>query len=303
MARENWTRLKAALEAEAPEASGVFAIWPDEGVAPGSEGWDWQERTAQIPWATRPRRYSRNVVIPSLTLHRPPAGTANGSLLIVAPGGAFHFLMIDFEGHDMARWLTGLGVTVAVLKYRVARTPDADDEVLAFRDELQRRLAESRREDGPRPTSPLQPIRHMGEDDGRQAIRFARRHAAEWGIDPNRIGIAGYSAGGGVALGAAMEHDAESRPDFAVGIYAAWRADLVVPLNPPPLFLAISDDDPSVPSASSTHLYEAWHKAGGTAELHVFGDGGHGWGMAKDGYLADAWTGLLEHWMRWRGLL
>ncbi|MDR3472842.1 MAG: alpha/beta hydrolase fold domain-containing protein [Devosia sp.] len=301
MVRENWTRLRPALEAEAPEASGVFAIWPGDGVPPGSEGWDWQERTAQIPWSDRPRRYSRNVAIPSVTLHQPPAGQANGTTLIVAPGGAFHFLMIDYEGHDMAHWLTGLGVTVCVLKYRVARTPDVDEEVMTFRDELQKRLAHSRG-DNPRP-SLLQEVRQMGEDDGRQAVRFVRAHAAEWGIDPARIGIAGYSAGGGVALGAALQHDAQSRPDFAVGIYASYRDGLAAPENPPPLFLAISDDDPSVPSLSSTHLYEAWHKAGGTAELHVFGNGAHGWGMAQDGVLADSWTRLFENWLRWRGLI
>jgi acetyl esterase/lipase len=281
----------------------IYNIWPGDGTAPGSEGWTWSERTAPVPWGgTSSRRYTRNVVIPTVTVHRP--AKPNGTTLVVAPGGAFHFLMIDHEGHDMARWLNGFGVTVLVLKYRLARTPDADDEVEAFRAEMHKKLRPAlQSDDGPPRRDFVLAERQMGEEDGRQAIRFARAHAGEWGIDPNRIGIAGYSAGGGVSMGAAMEHDAASRPDFAVGVYPAWRGELSVPANAPPLFLVISDDDTSVPSVSSTRLYESWHKSGAPAELHVFGNGGHGWGMTEEGWLSDIWPKLLERWLRVRGLI
>lgn len=280
----------------------TYRIWPGDGVPPGSEGWDWQERTAKVPWSTTLPRYTRNVVIPTVTVHRP--ANPNGTTLVVAPGGAFHFQMIDHEGHDVARWLNGFGVTVLVLKYRLARTPDADEEVEAFRNELQKKLGSPAQDE----TSPprrefLRDIRIMGEEDGRQAVRFAREHAAEWGLDPARIGIAGFSAGGGVAMGAAMEHDAASRPDFAVGVYPAWRPELSVPANAPPLFLVISDDDKSVAPISSSRLYEAWHASGAPAELHVFGNGAHGWGMLAPGFLSDIWTVLLERWLRVRGLI
>jgi acetyl esterase/lipase len=280
----------------------VYRIWPGDGVPPGAEGWDWLERTTKVPWSTVLPRYTRNVVIPTVTVHRPEK--PNGTTLVVAPGGAFHFLMIDHEGHDMARWLNTFGVTVLVLKYRLARTPDDDDAMEDFRNELQARLGSpSQTETAPPTREFMREVREMGEEDGRQAIRYAREHAAEWGIDPNRIGIAGFSAGGGVAMGAAMVHNAASRPDWVVGVYPAWRAVHAVPANAPPLFLLISDDDKSIAPISSSRLYEQWHASGAPAELHVFGNGGHGWGMLAPGYLSDIWTVLLERWLRERGLI
>lgn len=297
-------RLEDTMLAETPDAAGIYRIWPGDGVPPGAEDWDWRERTAPVPWNSVLPRYTRNVVVPTVTLHRPPPGKANGTTLVIAPGGAFHFLMIDHEGHDMARWLGDLGVTTLVLKYRLARTPDDDGEMLEFRNRLQERLGQARQADTAPPNREfLREVPLMGEEDGRQAIRFARAHAAEWGIDAARIGIAGFSAGGGVAMGAAMAHDAGSRPDFAVGIYPAYRADLNVPENAPPLFLVISDDDKSVAPVSSSRLYEAWHASGAPAELHVFGNGAHGFGMTKGEFLSDIWPVLLANWMRVRGLL
>lgn len=288
--------------AEASDAAGVYRIWP--GVPAGSESWTWSERTTQVPWTTASRRYARNVVTPTLTMFRPPEGKANGTSLVIAPGGAFHFLMVDHEGYDMARWLTGLGVTCFVLKYRVAKTPEADDEVMAFRAGLHKILGAPDRDTTSPPDRPaLREVRMMSEEDGRQALRFVRQRAGEWGLDPSRIGIAGFSAGGGVAMGAAMQYDAASRPDYVVGVYPAWRGELTVPADAPPLFLVISDDDQSVAPMSSSRLYEAWHTAGSTAELHVFGNGGHGWGMDKAGHLSDIWPVLLENWMRVRGLV
>ena len=297
---ENRAAGEAALE---PGAAGVFRIYPGNGVPPGSEEWDWSERTAPVPTAPH-RRYTRNVVIPTVTLHRPAPGKANGTTLIIAPGGAFHFLMIEHEGHEMARWLTEFGVTALVLNYRLARTPDDEEEMAVFRAGLSEKLERPKITD----TSPprrefLRPVRLMCEEDGRQAIRFTREHAADWRIDPSRTGICGFSAGGGVAMGAAMEHDAASRPDFAVALYPAWRPDLTVPANAPPLFLVISDDDASIPPVSTSRLYEAWHASGAPAELHVFGNGAHGFGMNKGGHLSDIWPVLLQSWLGARGLL
>ncbi len=296
--------LVAGSSDEAPDAAGVYRIWPGDGVPPGSEGWDWSERAAAVPWAATGQRYVRNVVVPTVTVHRPPPGKANGTALVVAPGGAFHFLMVEHEGHDMARWLAARGVALFVLHYRLARTPDDDGAMIAFRTELQARLEQPARDETEPPRREfLREVRLMSEEDGRQAIRFVRSHAAEWGIDPQRIGICGFSAGGGVAMGPAMEHDGESRPDFAVAVYPAYRGDLGMPAEPPPLFLVIADNDQSIAPISAARLYERWHKAGAPVELHVFGDGAHGFGMNRPGRLSDIWTVLLENWLKARGLL
>lgn len=288
-----------AAMADAPDAAGCWRIWPGAGNPPGSEQWDWSERLAPVPWMARPRIYARNVVVPSLALHRPPAGRANGTSMIVAPGGAFHFLMMEHEGHDMARWLNGLGITAFVLKYRLIRTPDDDRAMLHVRDDMQEKLGEPEQDTITPPEREfLADVRLLSEEDGRQAVRFVRQHAAELGVAANRIGICGYSAGGGVAMGAAMQFDARSRPDYAVGIYPAWPGQLSVPVNAPPLFLAISDDDRAVAPMSASRLYEAWHKTGASAELHVFANGGHGWGMDRGGHLADIWTQLLANWLQ-----
>ena len=287
--------------AEAPDAAGVYRIWP--ATAPGSENWTWEQSTMRIPWAATDRRLTRNVVVPTVTLFRPAPGRANGTAMVVAPGGAFHFLMIDHEGYDMARWLADRGVTAFVLKYRLARTPDDDADLLAFRNDLQQRLHERRMGTAP-PSSPItRDARLWGEEDGRQAIRFVRRHAADWGVDPQRIGIGGFSAGGGVAMGAVMEHDQASRPDFAASIYGAYRDEVPVPDDAPPLFMAIAHDDKSVSPVSAARLYEAWHQAGGSAELHIFGNGAHGFGVGTQGTLSDPWIDLFGSWLSAQGFL
>lgn len=282
----------------------VHRIWPGTGVPPGAESWDWQERTAPVPWGTLDRRYTRNVVIPTITVHRPPAGKANGTAMVVAPGGAFHFLMMDHEGHDMGRWLSGMGVTAFVLKYRLARTPDDDTVMAAFREDMHVRLRKMRETQAQTPEKQmLAEVRRMGEEDGRQALRFVRERAADWGIDGGRVGIAGFSAGGGVTMGATVENAARSRPDFAVAIYASMRADESAPEDAPPLFLVHSSDDPQVPATASVRRCEAWLEAGAPVEMHLFADGGHGYGMTRQGSLSDGWPGLLERWLRERRLL
>lgn len=290
---------------EAPEdAHGIHAIWPGNGVPPGSEDWDWREQTMPIPWADTTDRFTRNVVVPTLTRFDPAPGTANGTALIIAPGGAFHFLMVDHEGYALARRLAARGVTCFVLRYRVARTPDDDAELLAFRTALHGRLGRPAANEIHPPNRDFvgEPRLH-GEADGRQAVRFVREGAVQYGIDPARIGVAGFSAGGGVAMGAVYEHDAATRPDFAVAVYPAYRGGLPVPEDAPPLFVVGADDDAQVAPISASRLYEAWHAAGKSAELHIFANGAHGFGMRQQDTLSDAWYGLLDNWMVAQGLL
>jgi acetyl esterase/lipase len=286
-----------------PDAAGVFAIWPGSGVPPGAEEWTWHEQTMQVPGPDGPQRMARNVVVPTVTMFRPTIVRANGTALIVAPGGAFHFLMVDHEGDDVARWLTNLGVTAFVLRYRVAHTPENDAGMLAFIDNLSTILPRQNQADELPPVghAELEEARAWSEADGRQAIRFVWQRAAEWGIDPHRIGIAGFSAGGGVVMGAVMQHDVKSRPDLAAGIYPGYRTATPVPDDAPPLFLAIADDDVAVAPLSTARLYEAWRKAGKTAELHIFANGGHGFGMTKQNLLSDAWVDLFKNWLAGQG--
>jgi acetyl esterase/lipase len=290
-----------------PDAAGVFAIYPGNGVPPGSEKWTWHEQTMQVPMfgSTAPTTMVRNVVIPTLTMFKPAAGTANSTSLIVAPGGAFRFLMMDSEGYDMARWFTQLGVTAFVLRYRVAQMPEDDTEMLAFMHNLMNVLPLQRRgeEKPPVGDEATEEARTWAEEDGRQAIRFVRQHATEWGLDPNRIGIAGFSAGGGIVMGAVMQHDAQSRPDFAAGIYLGYRTATPVPADAPPLFLAMADDDILVAPISAARLYEAWHKADKPVELHIFAKGYHGFGMKKQNLLTDSWIDLFKNWLAAQGYL
>jgi acetyl esterase/lipase len=146
---------------------------------------------------------------------------------------------------------------------------------------------------------------HPGNSTGgcRLAIRFVRQHAAEWGINPKRIGIMGFSAGGGIAINAILEHDSLSRPDFAVGIYPGYRIVTPVPEDASPLFITIADDDEAVAPISSARLYESWHQAGKTIELHIFANGGHGFGMRKQNLLSDAWIDLFKNWMVSQGYI
>jgi acetyl esterase/lipase len=289
------------------DAAGVFAIWPSSGVPPGSEKWTWHEQSIQLPGSSKvPNRMVRNVVIPTVTMYKPAPGKANGTALIVAPGGAFNFLMLDIEGYETAHWLAQHGVTAFVLRYRVAHTPENDAEFGTFVQNLLKVLPH------PDPTVETPPmvgdngpgsIRSMAEDDARQAIRFVRQHAAQWGIDPKRIGISGFSAGGGLAVEAAMHHDASSRPDFVAGLYPGYRTATPVPADAPPLFIAATDDDRFVSPVSGAKLYEAWHKAGKSAELHIFVRGEHGFGMKKQDLPSDSWIELLKNWLTVQGLL
>jgi acetyl esterase/lipase len=290
---------------QSPDASSVFTIWPGSGVPPGAEEWTWHEQTMQAPDFSTPNQIVRNVVIPTLTMFKPSTGTANGTAIIVAPGGAFHFLMMDHEGYEVAHWLTKFGVTAFVLKYRVQHTPENDTDMPAFLEELAEKLPHpDLNEINPPVAFPAaEKARLSAEEDGRQAIRFLRQHATELGIDPNQIGIMGFSAGGGIAINVVLEHDSLSRPDFAAGIYPGYRIVTPVPDDAPPIFIAIADDDKPVAPISSARLYEAWHKAGKSVELHIFASGGHGFGMLKQNLLSDVWIDLFTNWMASQGYL
>ncbi len=255
------------------------------GPAPGSETWTWSEQflPAAPPFNDGKRRIV-NVSRPSLILHRP--AQPNGTAIVICPGGGFRHLAIDHEGHEVAQYLNELGVTAFVLKYRVFRSGDADAskaEVMS-----QRRAA----------------VIPLSVADGQAALRLVRSRAKEWGLRPDRIGVMGFSAGGYIAAAVALEHSADSRPDFAIPIYPAVPPQISAPARPMPLFLLHADDDPTVkPQDTSLRLYSLWKQIGAPAELHIFSAGGHGFGMRKLQRPVDHWPDTLREWLRQQALL
>jgi acetyl esterase/lipase len=277
------TQASAVTISSAPQE---MRLWP--GKAPGSEGWTQQETESQLS-----ERIIRNVVDPTLTAYFPPAGTANGTAMIVCPGGGFHMLTIDGEGVNVAHYLNSLGVTAFVLRYRLTKTN------AAFFVGMMHKI---KTPGGLKPV--LDEMSPLILADGQQAMRTVRAHAAQWGLAPNRIGMMGFSAGGYLTLSVAFHNDAESMPDFVAPIYALAPEPL--PANPEriPMFLACAADDPLVPPAeNSVKVYDLWHGAGIPTELHVFPKGGHGFGIRKQNLPSDEWTEMFQRWMETQGFL
>lgn len=287
-------QLPAYIE-KPPAASGIYAIYSGTGIPELSKSWTWHEQSTPIENG----KMIRNVALPTVTVFRPAKGKANGTSVIVLPGGAFYVLMMNKEGYDMAKWLTDQGITAFVLKYRVGHMPEKDEDLPAFQKQLFSVLPKvSQSETYPPMSHPqIEEARLWGEEDGRQAIRFIRQHAKELEIDANKIGIMGFSAGGGISVNAALRHDSISRPDFVGAIYAGYRIISPYPHDLPPMFIAIAADDINVAPISSARLFEDWHKLGSSAELHIFANGGHGFGTGSQHLLSDSWLELFKNWL------
>ena len=273
----------------------VIPVWPD--VPPGSENWTQQEETFTSPlFGTA----VRNITKPALTAYFPPPGTANGTAIIICPGGGFQFLSWASEGTQVAEWLNAHGVAAFVLKYRLENTgptqQDFQKAVSTFFAALMQHNAEK--------MTALEKTAELASDDGRQAVKVVRQHAGEWGIAPDRIGIMGFSAGGRVTMGVAMVHDVDSRPAFTAPIYGpGLLTGVPVPADAAPMFILCASDDPLLPATDSSKLYTAWKEAGHSAEVHIYSKGGHGFGMKKQGLPADHWIDRFGDWLEVQGLL
>ncbi len=196
--------------------------------------------------------------------------------------------MMSYEGVDVAKRLNQMGVDAFVLKYRTTYVdPDAPPAAAGR---------------GPAATGPQagQNVREMAGADGQQAVRLLRQHAAEFGVQPRRIGMIGYSAGGAVLL-STVYGPTDGRPDFAVPVYAAGANSNPPPEGAPPLFITVAADDQTVGYQGSIDLFGAWRKAGLPAELHVFQTGQHGFG--KKGGGADRYLDRVEEWLKLNGWL
>jgi acetyl esterase/lipase len=258
-----WT---SAVHAQAPRLPEI-PLYP--GAAPGSEAWDWEEKSV-----TRPNGMPivTDVVKPVLIPFPAPKDRAVGAAMIVAPGGGFRALMMSYEGVDIARRLNAMGVDAFVLKYRlIHEAPGAPA-----------------RED----------VVRMAGADGRQAVRLVREKAAAFGYRPDRVGMIGFSAGG-LVTSEALFGPKETRPDFVALIYGI-REIKQIPDPAPPLFLAVAADDAGF-VARTVELFTAYRQAGGPAELHVFQAGAHG--FANKGGGADHFMDRLEEWLRVNRLL
>jgi acetyl esterase/lipase len=228
-----------------------------------------------------------DVMIPEFIVW--PAAKPNAPLIIVCPGGGYGILAEEHEGAEVARRLNAQGVGAVVLRYRVPRRSNDQPWVV--------------------------PVL-----DARRTLELVRAHAAEWNADPKKIGILGFSAGGNLAARVAYSPAAADapRPDFAVMVYPAYLfekdkpdsvlregPDGVVPPKGPkpvPAFFAHSADDP-YPAEGSMALAAKLKSLGGSAEVHVWAKGGHGWGASDRCLAAKEWTNVLVAWMKDRGLL
>ena len=257
---------------KALEGHQTLNIWP--GVAPGSEGWDFEEQAGF--------RSITNIKTPTLTLFKPDPALANGTAMIVCPGGGFSGLMIGKEGVMVAEWLAARGVTAFVLKYRVRHNPDSGSSAEEKDFDERAKMLDSRRK--------------IAAADGMQAMRYLRSHAAELKIDPNRIGMMGFSAGAMTTMSVVMTGDAGVIPNIAGSIYGSMPGE-TPPDGAPPLFLVHAKDDSVVPVDRSLAMESAWRKAGLPVELHVFEKGGHGFGAEKQDLPSDAWMDKLEDWL------
>ncbi|MEO6850050.1 MAG: alpha/beta hydrolase, partial [Mucilaginibacter sp.] len=239
------------------------------GKAPGSERWNWEEGEID----KNNTRLVYNVVVPTLTLYAPDAGTANGTAIVVCPGGAFHILAFDNEGIDVAKWLNKKGITAFVLKYRLVRSL-TDDPVK----ELGPKMGDMQKLDIENDS-----VVSMAVADGKKAIEYVRTNAKAYGIAPNKIGIMGFSAGGTVTMGVGFTYTPENRPDFLAPIYAYITAlkHVSVPADAPPIFICAASDDQLGMAPESVKLYSDWLTAKKSAELHMYVKGGHGFGMSK----------------------
>jgi acetyl esterase/lipase len=233
---------------------------------------------------------------PTLTVFR-AISQETGTAVIIAPGGGYGNLAFDKEGTQVAAWFNAQGVTAFVLKYRL----------------------------GPRYRHPIE----LG--DARQAIRLVRSRAAQYGLQPNRIGMMGFSAGGHLAATAATKFEADTRPDFLILAYPVisfdpaithagsvrnlvgdnpseavrqdLSAELHVTANTPPTFLFHTSNDNAVPVENTVRFYLAMRQAKVPAEMHIFENGPHGVGLILNDPSLGAWPGLLTNWLRARGLL
>ncbi|MHA4845826.1 alpha/beta hydrolase [Flavitalea antarctica] len=261
------------------------------GSAPGSESWTYKEQVYK-PGTSSELIY--NVSQPTLTVYPADPSVANGTAVILCPGGGFYILAAVHEGTDVAQWLNKKGVTVFLLKYRLGRS---------LTDNPGQELSDNMKKSDFIPK--IAAVVPLSIADGKAAIQYVRAHAAEYKIKPTQIGIMGFSAGGAVAAASAFNYTADNRPDFVAPIYGYIPAQIqgAVADNAPPLFLAVASDDNLGLASHSIDLYTKWLAAKKPAELHAYQKGSHGFGMRKLNIPTDTWIERFGDWLSLLGYL
>lgn len=267
----------------AAERGEEIRLWTNG--APGSEGETAQEVSIPSDDPKLPKNF-KVVHYPSIYVFLPAKDKANGMALVIAPGGGHSQLVIDKEGWDIADWANRNGIAAFVLKYRLAKAQGSHYTVEG-----------------------------SALPDAARAMRVVRHRAQEWGVDPKRIGVMGFSAGGEVAALMETRFDkgndsstdpierVSSRPDFAVVVYPGFIKSTVmtVPKDAPPTFLVCADDDRSH-VVTTVNFYLDLEKQGVSSEMHIYASGGHGFGMRQNGLPVAGWPDRLKQWMTDRKL-
>ena len=272
----------------------VLTLWPNGAPGPNTtKGPEADTSTATSDKiAGRPLVRLGNVSVPTLTVFA-AKGKNTGAAVVVFPGGGYKILAIDLEGTEVCDWLTAKGITCVILKYRV---PDT----------------------GPYPKS------DEALQDAQRAVGMVRAHATEWKIDPKRVGVLGFSAGGHLAAAVSTHYetrlypkvdaadDLSCRPDFAVVVYPgylaqtdkgfAFTADIPVTKETPPTFLVQAEDDP-VHVENATAYFLALKAAGVPAELHLYAKGGHGYGLRRTQLPVTGWPNRVDEWLATIGVV
>ncbi len=253
--------------------------------------------TGKLPGATAPEAwhsqygsvFARNVTVATLTPFLPDPAKATGAAVVVAPGGGFRTLSMQNEGWDVARALAAKGVAAFVLKYRLNPTPE---DLATF----------DRPPQGARPPRPTPEAMMAGLApqiaDARAAFALIRKRAGEWHVDPNRIGMVGFSAGAMLTM-ATTTNGQDAKPAFIGNIYGPLAA-MAVPADAPPMFVALAADDPLFGNGGFG-LIDSWRAARRPVEFHLFEQGGHGFGMYPKATTSTGWFDEFARWMTMHG--
>jgi len=283
-----------------PGATTTIRLWPD-GPPTRIDGVPDEVEYPAPAGVAAGTTFLRNISDPTLTVFSPEEASTNGIGVIVVPGGGWTINAWTHEGLDVARWLTSLGCTAFLLKYRV-QASGADqarfDAAMAAIDEA----VDAAMPKASKPTAvgdlvvsdEYQQARAACADDGRRAIAIVRELAAALGVRSDAIGMLGFSAGAFLIVDVALDPRAD-QVAFIAPIYGGETRGTPVPVDAPPLFTAVAQDDTLVRIVEG--LYADWTAADRAAEMHVFARGGHGFGMVRQGLPSDGWTDLFRAWL------
>lgn len=257
-----------------PHSGNSDISWEDTEKEYFSEIWDTQVVT--------------NVSEPTMQVFRPSKANNTGTAVIVAPGGALYALSIENEGNEVAKWLNSKGITAFVLKYRLVPTgEDGVAEVTKIWEDNPQKMYRE-----------VAKVLPSSIKDGLNAISYVRENATEFDIDSKKIGFMGFSAGGAVTMGVSYDYDKTNRPDFLVPVYA-WTDVMPVQTpkaDAPPMLVICASDDPLGLAKGSIALYNGMLDAGKKVGLHMYSQGGHGFGMQKNNLPADTWIERFYDW-------